>query len=162
MDRGVGHARLRGRVALSASRIAYACSDGVSCVVACLGASLLPAPAAAGLPGAACLGGLCSLASHAAKPAACQWRAGVPRPLWRIGTGVWVLTSVQHLVQMRVAKPALVFWRWPRARSLPPLITATKAPPPQTATTRSSGGLLLRFTDLRNPLFAAFIDPAEL
>ena len=71
------------------------------------------------------------LASNAAKPAARQRRAGVPRPLWRIGTGVWVLTSVQHLVQMRVAKPALVFWRWPRARSLPPLITPKKVPPSQ-------------------------------
>jgi len=162
MDRGVGHARLRGRVALSASRIAYACSDGVSCVVACLGAT----PAA---PWAAAAAPWCSLPEGCAHSLATQrsrrLASGVQQAFLGLSGGSVQASGCSprsSTWSKCVAKPALVFWRWPRARSLPPLITATKGPPPQTATTRSSGGLLLRFTDLRNPLFAAFIDPAEL
>ena len=85
MDGGVGHARLRGLRGWAALSRLCACSDGVSDVVACLGATPAEPWATAAAPWCSlpCKGWV--LASNAAKPAARQWRAGVPRPLWGIG-----------------------------------------------------------------------------
>ena len=77
MDRG--WTARGGGSSLSASRIAYACSDGVSCVVACLGATHRTV-GRRGAPWCSLLARAgCSLATQ--RPAARQWRAGVPRPL---------------------------------------------------------------------------------